>query len=393
MSGSIQTISAGSEGNVVSCEELFGASNTHQSEAAHALEKARVERNSQNHDLVLFLREPEGSQSEALLALLIYRHAQPVIRNVIRSRLRVSFSQTDGGQSNQDAFDIENDVHTLLLTQLRSIKARPQLNPISNFSSYVAAVTYHACYRHLRLKYPQRTRLKNRVRYLITRSETFDLWETPEKEWLCGLQAWRAPDKKPARAGRLQELLDNPSCVEALGLTVNAFGPTPDADALKAIFKWAGGPVELDWLVTIVSNLFGIKDEVAQAQIAQDDDMSLPEIPDGSDLSAEVEQRHYLRRLWAEVCQLPLRQRAALLLNLRDSQGRGVVALLPLTGVASMRHIAEILELPAETFAALWNELPLEDVVIGEHLGVTRQQVVNLRKCARQRLARRMRDF
>ena len=73
--------------------------------------------------------------------------------------------------------------------------------------------------------------------------------------------------------------------------------------------------------------------------------------------------------------------------------GRGVVALLPLTGVASMRHIAEILELPAETFAALWNELPLEDVVIGEHLGVTRQQVVNLRKCARQRLARRMRGF
>lgn len=393
MSGSIQTISAGSGGNVVSCEKLFGASNTHQSEAAHALEKASVERNSQNQDLVLFLREPEGSQSEALLALLIYRHAQPVIRNVIRTRLRVSFSQTDGGQSNQDAFDIENDVHTLLLTQLRSIKARPQLNPIHNFSSYVAAVTYHACYRYLRLKYPQRTRLKNRVRYLITRSEAFDLWETPEKEWLCGFQAWRAQDKKPAMPGRLQELLHNPSCLEALGLTVNASGATPNAGALKAILKWAGGPVELDLLVTIVSNLFGIKDEVAQAQIAQDDDMSLPEIPDGSDLSAEVEQRHYLRRLWAEVCQLPLRQRAALLLNLRDSHGRGVVALLPLTGVASMRHIAEILELPAETFAALWNELPLEDVVIGEHLGVTRQQVVNLRKCARQRLARRMRGF
>jgi hypothetical protein len=107
----------------------------------------------------------------------------------------------------------------------------------------------------------------------------------------------------------------------------------------------------------------------------------------------EVEQRHYLRKLWVEVCQLPLRQRAALLLNLRDSQGRGVVALLPLTGIASMRQISEILELPPEMFATLWNELPLDDVVIGEQLGITRQQVVNLRKCARQRLARRMKDF
>lgn len=392
MSGSIQTISAGRGRNVVS-RELLGASNTHRSHAADAVERANVDVNPQHDDLVLFLREPDGSESEALLALLIYRHAQPVIRNVIRTRLRVSFSQTDGGHANQDALDIENDVHTLLLTQLRSIKARPQLNSISNFSSYVAAVTYNACHRYLRLKYPQRTRLKNRVRYLLTRTEAFALWETPEKDWLCGLRGWRAENRKPAKAGRLQELLHKPSCLDALDLTVSVSGPTPNASALKAIFKWADGPVELDLLVTVVSNLFGIKDDVAQAQTAEDDEMNLPEIPDGSDLTAEVEQRHYLRKLWAEVCQLPLRQRAALLLNLRDSQGRGVVALLPLTGIASMRQIAEVMELTADAFATLWNDLPLEDVVIGVHLGVTRQQVVNLRKSARQRLARRMKGF
>lgn len=383
MIGSLQTISAGRRRHVISYEELPKVSNTDQSEAA----------NSPNEDLVSFLREPESGQSEALLALLIYRHAQPVIRNVIRTRLRVSFNQADGGHANQDALDIENDVHTLLLTQLRSIKEQPQLNSISNFSSYVAAVTYHACYRYLRLKYPQRTRLKNRLRYLIIRNAEFDLWETPEKEWLCGFHSWRAQAKKPAKPGRLQELLHKPSYLEASGVMMNFSGPIPNADALKAILKCAGGPVDLDLLVTIVSNLFGIKDEVAHGQGANDDDMSLPEIPDGSDLSAEVEQRHYLRKLWAEVCQLPLRQRAALLLNLRDSRGRGVAALLPLTGIASLRQIAEILDLSPETFATLWNELPLEDVVIGKHLGITRQQVVNLRKCARQRLARRMKDF
>jgi hypothetical protein len=40
--------------------------------------------------------------------------------------------------------------------------------------------------------------------------------------------------------------------------------------------------------------------------------------------------------------------------------------------------------------AAVWNELPLEDAVIAERLGATRQQVINLRKCARARLSRRL---
>jgi hypothetical protein len=49
--------------------------------------------------------------------------------------------------------------------------------------------------------------------------------------------------------------------------------------------------------------------------------------------------------------------------------------------------------LGAEEFANLWNELPLEDASIASLLGVTRQQVINLRKSARERLTRRMKGF
>jgi hypothetical protein len=38
----------------------------------------------------------------------------------------------------------------------------------------------------------------------------------------------------------------------------------------------------------------------------------------------------------------------------------------------------------------LWDELPLDDLKIAARLGMTRQQVINLRKSARARLARRM---
>jgi DNA-directed RNA polymerase specialized sigma24 family protein len=119
---------------------------------------------------------------------------------------------------------------------------------------------------------------------------------------------------------------------------------------------------------------------------------ALLRLPDPApDVALAFERRTYLARLWEEIRQLPPRQAAALLLNLRDGQGRNAAVLLPLTGVASLREMAAALELPPERLAELWGRLPLEDAALAGLLGVTRQQVINLRKSARERLARRMR--
>ena len=95
----------------------------------------------------------------------------------------------------------------------------------------------------------------------------------------------------------------------------------------------------------------------------------------------------------AQIIELPPNQRAALLLNLRDADGRGVIALFPLQGIATVRELADTLGLSAERFAELWHDLPLEDNAIAELLGLTRQQVISLRKVARERLARRMKHY
>jgi hypothetical protein len=92
----------------------------------------------------------------------------------------------------------------------------------------------------------------------------------------------------------------------------------------------------------------------------------------------------YLRDVWAEIRELPVPQRAAVLLNLRDVQA------LPLVGVATLREVAATLGMPAPALAAIWNRLPLEDAEIAALLHVRRQQVINYRKAARERLARRM---
>ena len=83
----------------------------------------------------------------------------------------------------------------------------------------------------------------------------------------------------------------------------------------------------------------------------------------------------------------------ALLLNLKDATGRGCIGLFPASGIASIRHLAAAVEIGAEEFAALWNDLPLDDARIAQLLDLTRQQVINLRKSARERLTRRLRGF
>jgi hypothetical protein len=90
------------------------------------------------------------------------------------------------------------------------------------------------------------------------------------------------------------------------------------------------------------------------------------------------------------VRELPRRQRVALLLNLRDAGGGDMLSLFPATDLARPREIARLLELPLEELEALWERLPLEDREIAELLDATPRQVINLRKSARERLARRM---
>ncbi len=105
-----------------------------------------------------------------------------------------------------------------------------------------------------------------------------------------------------------------------------------------------------------------------------------------------VEQRDALETLWREVLLLPRHQRVALLLNLRDEEGRGMIGLLPLIGLATQDEIAAALDMPPSRLAAIWDELPRDDEWIARELKVTRRQVINFRKCARERLWRRTRQ-
>ena len=107
--------------------------------------------------------------------------------------------------------------------------------------------------------------------------------------------------------------------------------------------------MQLDDVVSLITDLWQIT-EVPPGITSVDGDAY-----SGQDeqLDARIDQRGHLERRWAEIRELPLRRRMALLMSLRDSNGRGVLALRLLIRLASIREIAYALAMPAEKLAAL----------------------------------------
>ncbi|HKQ08471.1 MAG TPA: hypothetical protein VJ464_25345 [Blastocatellia bacterium] len=339
-------------------------------------------------DILLPLVEAgDADEADTRLAAVLAEHAEPVIRGVVKNKLRVSLSPADGSAANQDALEIASDVQAALVTELRRLRSAESREPISDFRGYVAVLAFHACYRYLRRRNPERHSLKSKVRYILSHAPEFALWQDADGAWLCDTTARRRSATGAARARPDDEALS----ARLLSRLTDPAG-TDLTDLLAAILGEAAGAMELDEIVSFVAALQGIRPiaEQGEGDVEGEDRQRQGLADPRADVAAEVDHRLYLEHLWREIGELPPRQRLALLLNLRDAQGRDVIALLPITGVASLRQIADVLGIPAEEFAALWNDLPMDDARIAGRLGITRQQVINLRKSARERLMRRM---
>ena len=315
----------------------------------------------------------DGRAAEALLSRLIVEHAQPAIRRIVRYKLAFQ-----GAMETQDGEDVTAEVLLELIGRLRDLRDCADSAAIGAFSAYTAVAAYYACNEYLRRKYPNRHRLKNRLRYLLNTSSAFEIWEDVTREWVCGRAEWKdavRPAPREKIAGWRDLLRDLPRGQFAL----------PPAVLAGRIFDAFGAPVAFDDLIEIVADLWGVEDA--------------PPVPEGAaaqvqsgqaDVARTLEQRQWLSVLWAEVRELPLPQRVALLLNLRMPAAGSAIALFPATGVAGLPQLAAALGMAEADLLHLWSSLPMDDLAIAARLNVTRQQVINYRKAARERLIRRM---
>jgi RNA polymerase sigma factor (sigma-70 family) len=304
----------------------------------------------------------EQHPQEGAIDDLLTEQASPLIDRLLRAAV------SRGRLPAADVPDLAGEVNLRVLRRLRRLGAEG--DSLADLDDYVTTTTHYAVDDHLRRRDPLRTRLAQRVRYVLTHTNGLAVWNRNPAS--CGFSEWAthrlpvavsAPDRLPMSA-------------------------TTDVRRLRAvieqILRRSAGPVELTALVNALADAVALtRQPFVPATI-------LAARGEVVDPLARLEGHEYLRRLWAEISTLPPRQRRALLFQLHVENGDSVARLLPALGIVTMEELAAALEMSLAELLALWNELPLEDQLIATMLGITRQQVINLRKSARDRLARRL---
>lgn len=324
-----------------------------------------------------------------VLASLNTEQVEPTVRPILGYKLQFYNRSGEFYQRRADIEEVYHDVQLRLLQRLRALKQDPADRPITNLHSYVATIARHTCDEYLRRKHPLRRSLKDKLRHQLTSHTEFTLWQDEEHGYLAGLAIWPSflrphPELTGSKCGELYERLRTElQAVDVQRLDTSRL--------MMAIFEVVSGPLELDLLTAVVARFWGIEDRPAESLDAPEHGLPDQTVDVVSDPETAVEQRQLLQLLWREICELPRRHRVALLLNLKNPRGLNVIMLLPVTGVATFEQIAQALEITPSEFEQMWADLPLDDLRIASYLGASRQQVINLRKTARDRLLRRVR--
>jgi DNA-directed RNA polymerase specialized sigma24 family protein len=337
--------------------------------------------------LLPFLEAREGPPAERLFAELLSNCVEPLVKTIVRATLGRSHADEIHPDATelQDIDDVAGDAYLRILDRLRRLKASPDNSAITDLRSYVAVTAFNACNAYLRKKHPKRARLKTHLRYLLTRYPEFALWEEPEGRYLCGLAQWRRT-REAGSAGRVVRRNLDPRMFASTTAEITY-------ELILEVFKCAGGPMFLEDFVNLIAEVKQITDTPS----GRYNERGLPRLSyltaDPFDLPATMDEREYLRRLWNEMRQLPLRQRLALMLALKDIRRESMLTLLSELGIASYGEIASAVGLSADDFETILSCLPLNDREISKRLGITRQQVISARFSARRRLFRRLKPM
>lgn len=297
----------------------------------------------------------------------IVQAARPVIRDVCGATL---------GSGHADLEDACAEALVRVIARVRQQRRSEEgMVAIQNVPAYAAVTARRVCADYLRRAHPVRARLATRVRYALTRDPGLRVRRTGAGIAVAGLAPWddtRPPAPRGTASAIASELRP---AIEGAALL----------QAIRAVLARADGWVEVGALIGALFDAAALKDPTFTQ--VEDEHVPAPEAPDSD---ADQSWRDRLAAAWREIVLLPAPQRTALLLQLRGDEGRSALPLLVLAGIAALPAIADALALTPAALAELVPSLPLDDLKIAARLGVTRQQVINLRKSARARLSRRV---
>src|SRR5689334_13311786 len=244
------------------------------------------------------LTEVSDVQADEILSQLITLHAEPVIKGIIRFKLRLnSFRETQ----REEADDIHQEVVLQLLAQLQRFRKLPDTHPITDVRGMAAVIAHRTCSRWMRRQFPERHALKNRLQYLLTRQPGLALWQDEDQRLVAGFAAWQG-QKQAVKAAQLGQMAED----ERLMARIRSGRPQELGDGLAAMFNHFGHPAEFDELVSALAALLGVRDQPIESMAENEDIVTFQAASGEPDPAWQVEKRIFLQRLWEELQQLPL---------------------------------------------------------------------------------------
>ena len=336
--------------------------------------------------LLPYLQASDESERKQHLDDLLMVHAAPIVRQALRRRLGFYVDQRGMNPHNQDAEDLYQEIMVKIVQALHDLRNPSATTDIQNLKQYVSRISSNACNDVLRTKSPARARLKNNLRFLLAHHRDFAVWKI-EEETLSGFAMWRDTSKSQSSQRELLNIehgLPNFWSTRFPNENVKQF-PLPKIVA--ELFKWIGGPIELDALVNAVATLLDVKDNPVESL----DDHTLAyietRIADSTlDTSSRLEEQALLRRLWQALKELSSDQRDVFYLGFEDQSGRDLFTVLLEAEVVTFQELAQELGQSTEAVVILWSKLPMDDEDIAVELKTSRAQVYKWRFRALERL-------
>jgi DNA-directed RNA polymerase specialized sigma24 family protein len=328
-----------------------------------------------NSLLQRFYAAPDAESERLLDQLAFY------CRGVIGTVLRRKVGEWD------EADEMATEVVVSVIRALRKSRI-PGESRIKDCTGYARIVATNAFNNYVRAKRPALYRYKDRVLYVLdcrAGPKLFARWQQ-DAGWLGGLFRWRGSRFRATEQYVLFLQDRHEFCRSALGDHDAAHIPLPEL--MARFFPWVGTPVEVGDLTLHLAALQCVEDTTTvslqglMADAGYEDRLPATGPDPAREVLEGLSQKSFRQRLWEEISELPPLQRAALLLGMERDE-----VLLASGGVGALQTA---LSLDDNGLLAVWNALPLADGTIAQRIAVTTKQVSNLRKCARERLARRM---
>jgi RNA polymerase sigma factor (sigma-70 family) len=325
----------------------------------------------------------DGERHQRLNELLTLR-AAPIIRQVLRRRLRFYVSPQGLQENNQDAEDLYQEAMTRVVQLLNQLQQSPRAD-ITNFELYVSRIAANTCKDFLRVKSPARTRLKYSLRDLLRRHKDFASWER-DGEILCGFASWRNTRKSVFSDQSLEDLETKLNSFKSIYFADEDIRLAPLSQVIAELFDWIFGPVEIDVLVRMIAYLLEIKDQ----EIESLDDPSLARcdtyLAGNQSSESHLEANELLARLWKVLIELPAEQRDAFALSFEDEAGQDLFTVMRAAEIVSWDELAQGMGRSLREVARLRLRMPMGGASVADELRATRENVYKWRFRAIRRL-------